>query len=403
LREQTKVEALAKDLQLNPQSAYAPDEQLSWLASQLLGAAEPPLSWCPEERRDQYMEQIQSFRADHPFVTEQTWASPVFASYVASVKFLDASEDRLGEIGNASGLLFEFIASAASDSRLLINESHLAALQSSLMAGQCSGTEATVTVGPDAGLEELDRVKVNLSLFYEGNRTRTIHGDVILANPGTLRLISPLVCTDVTFPGSLEVHSGHASSISMGPDVYLHANSISLVGSSLVVSKAIDSQNNVLGVEIEAEELFDPGTAKLSTAPREDFTIAVPTHVKLAYPWIEYRLNLVVGDTPVNERARRFLDKLMNISRVHGHGGERAVFVNKLQGRAGLTQSDFQLALNQLEKSGVVRIADELIFIRAEWDKCRYDGKGRPGMTSFEDHRLTWDPVLKSLTSVLAA
>lgn len=403
LREQTKVEALAKDLQLNPQTTYAPDEQLSWLASQLLGASEPPLSWCPEERREQYMEQIQSFRADHPFVTEQTWASPVFASYVGSDKFFDASEDRLGEIGKASGLLFEFIASQAIDSSLLINESHLAALQNSLIAGQWSGTEATVTVWPDGDLKALDRVKFNLSLFYESNSTRTIQGDVILAKLGTLKLISPLANTAVTFPGSLEVHSGHASSISIGPDVYLHAISISLVGSSLVVPKSIDSDGNALGVEIEAEELFDPGMAKLFPAPREYFTIAVPSHVKIAYPWIEYRTNLVVGDTPVNERARRFLDRLMNIARVHGHGGERAVFVKKLQGRAGLAQRDFQLALTQLEKSGVVRIEGELIFITAEWDKYRYDGKSRPGMPSFEDNRLTWEPVLTSLTAVLAS
>jgi len=403
LREQGKVKALERDLQLSPKSAYTPDEQLSWLASQLLGAADPPLSWCPEEKREQYMEQIQSFRADHPFVSEQAWASPVFASYVASVKFLDASEDKLIEIGNASGLLFEFIANTASESRLLINESHLAALQNSLMAGQWLGTEATVTVGQDADLDELDRVKVNLSLSYEGNSSRMIQGDVILANQGTLKLMSPLVSTDVRFPGSLEVHSGHASTINIGPDVYLHANSVSLIGSSLVISKKTDDLGNVLGVEIEAEELFDPGMLKLCSASREDFTIAVPPHVKLAYPWIEYRANLVIGDTPINERARRFLDKLMNIPRVHGHGGERAVFVSKLQGRAGLVQSDFQLGLGQLEKIGVIRIEGELIFISADWDQYRYDGKGRPGMPSFEDHRLTWEPVLISLTSVLAA
>ncbi|MFN9912553.1 MAG: hypothetical protein ACK53L_08215, partial [Pirellulaceae bacterium] len=70
-RDQDKAAPLAKDLGLDPNTTYTVDEQLDWLAHELLGASAPSLEEYPDDVRVEYLEQIAGFRADHPFVSNR--------------------------------------------------------------------------------------------------------------------------------------------------------------------------------------------------------------------------------------------------------------------------------------------------------------------------------------------
>lgn len=401
-REQGKVAQLAGDLDILPAAAYTSNEQLDWLAHQLLGAPEPGLAWCPASVRAEYSDKLRGFRADHPFISHHGWASPVFASFVAAERFTEAEPERLYDIGNGSGLLFEFLASDGTEDRRIMIESQLAALQASLLAGQWHGIDVEVTVrgasDPPKGVGE---VQAHLSLRDSDGSLRFIEAEILLANPSVLELVSPLVSTTVSFPGRLVIQAGHAASLNLGPDVHLRAKVVVLIGSSLQVSRSEKSDGLAPGVEIEAEEFFEASCALLGRAA--DLTIAVPPEVKLTYPWVNHRIDLQNSQAlDVGSRVRRFLDKLMNLARRHGHEGERCVFIKKWQGRQALKPDEFKRALEILVGHGIISLQNEMVFISDAWDDHRYDGKGRPGQPSYEDHRETWDPILAQITAALA-
>ena len=404
-RDQPKVARLAHDLEIDPQTVYTPEEQLDWVAHHLLGTTPPTLDWCLESVRADYVEQLRGFRKDHPFVSGQEWASPVFASFVAARRFHAASPELLRDIGNSSGLLFEFLVCDSDDSQLTITEPQLAALQASLLAGEWLGTDVTVVVrGEGNSTEEVLSARAHLHLCDEGHSTRFIEAEVLLDRPAMLELASPLVSTDVVFPGRLVIRARESASLNLGPDVRLRAQSISLVGSSLQVSRSAEGAARVAGsgVEIEALEEFDATTTLLGKVPTGDLTIAVPQGAKLAYPWVNYRVDLYVDEGPeIGDRVRRLLDRLMSLVRRHGHGGERGVFVKKWEGRQGLKSEDFRVALGVLKSHGVISEANEMIFLSQDWERFRYDGKSRPGLPSYQDHSEVWDPILAEITEAL--
>jgi len=400
-RDQSKAAPLARDLGLDPNTTYTVDEQLDWLAHELLGASAPRLEAYPADVRIEYLEQIAGFRADHPFVSNREWASPVFASFVASRRLQTADEAALVAIGRASGLLFEFLAIREGHCVLELTEGQLVCLQASLMAGEWLGTDSTVEVRAQNGPEILS-VDAQLSVVEgsDGAR-RSVFAQVLLDSPSVLALVGPLVSTDVVFPGRLIISSGEAPSLDLGPDVYLRANDVELRGASLQVCRANDRSEGT-GVEIEATNKFEATLALLGKVPKSDFSITVPTNVKLVYPWTDYRVQHDDADTSaIDGRARRFLDKLMNLARKHGHDGERAVYVKKLEGRQNLRSEDFSSVLALLQEEGVVYRVDDLVFIHAKWDLHRYDGKGRLGMPAYEEKRHVWDPILEKMSRVI--
>ena len=400
-RDQGKAAPLARDLELDSNTTYTVDEQLDWLAHEMLGAIAPSLESYPAEVRTEYLEQIAGFRAEHPFVSNREWASPVFASFVASRRLQKSDEAELAAIGHASGLLFEFLAARERHSVLELTEGQLVCLQASLMAGEWLGTESTVEVRAQNGTEILS-VDAQLSVV-EGSygARRSVVAQVLLDSPSLLNLVGPLVSTDVVFPGRLIISSGEATSLDLGPDVYLRANEIELRGASLQVSRANDRAEGS-AVEIEATNKFEAPLALLGRVPKSDFSITVPTRVKLIYPWVDYRVQQDNDDTSaIDCRARRFLDKLMNLARKHGHAGERAVYDKKLEGRQNLRSEEFSSVLAMLQEEGVVYSNGDLVFIHWEWDLHRYNGKGRPGMPTYEEKRHVWDPILEKMSRVI--
>ena len=77
------------------------------------------------------------------------------------------------------------------------------------------------------------------------------------------------------------------------------------------------------------------------------------------------------------------------------------MYIKKFEGRQGLSTADFQSAVAVLFDMKVAALDGQLLFIDEEWDKFRYDGKSRPGMTSYEEVRDRWDPVLLAISGAL--
>lgn len=388
-REQDKVAELAIQLGLEPSDVYKPGEQASWLAADLLGAHQPTLDWCPESKRVEYAERIVGFLADHPFRDGAKWASPVFSSFVANEMRDEADPGLLAEVGAESGLLFEFAAAAGATQEQVVDEQQFAALHGSLLAGQWTSATSVVSVrtgDPTVG-GAVETVAATLSLSQPDWPGTSIAATVLLDRPGRLHLYSPLANLDVEFSGEVVV-SSRGASIDLGPEVFIRANSIELLGSSVQVSKDTSSNDELAGptVELEVSDSFQTAAALDGSLAPRDFSLSAPSSVKLSYPWVHYRSapDDDSGGASPDERARRFLNKLMSLARRHGHGGRRAVYIKKLEGRQGLSTADFQSAVAVLIEMGAASLSGQLLFIDEEWDQFRYDGKARPGMTGLQ-------------------
>lgn len=404
-REQVKVVPLARQLGLDQNSIYTPAEQLSWLAAQLLGSKSPKLDWCPKEKRDEYVDRIQEFLFDHPFRDGDKWASPVFSSFVAFQRRDVANPEALAHAASASGLLFEFAAAECHDSPLIVDEQQFAALNASLLAGQWADLTTNVSIRVDSWNpgQTAETVKALLTLSQSDSSETQLVAEVLLSSPGTLELVSPLTSIDVDFGGRVVV-STRTASIDIGPDVYIHADSVELEGVSMHLSNDTGA-SDLAGpaVEVEVHSGFQSSARLIGNVTAQNFTIVAPASLNLTYPWVQFRTE-PDEDTSVNspdDRARRFLNKLMSLARKHGHIGQRAVYIKKLQGRQGLEPDDFKRAIQVLVTLGVAEIRNDMLFISGDWDEHRYDGKGRAGMTSYEDKKEYWRPVLNSISEAL--
>ena len=406
-REQTKVASLAEQLGLEPGIAYTAGEQLDWLASELLGAVPPSLDWCPQTKRTEYAESLRAFLLDHPFREGNAWASPVFASYCAVTRLDAAARELLPSVSSLSGLLFEFAVALAGDDAVVLDEPQFSAIHASLMAGQWQSSTSVVSVRSTADDQQrfpADSVVAQLVLLHPDGATASLDATVLLDRPGRLQLISPLANIDVDFPGAIVV-SSESTSLDIGPEVFLRATSIELAGASLQVSKDTGAGEPAGStVELEAAESFVTSAALIGNVSVNDLSIIVPSTHKLNYPWVQYRAEPEDqsdgGGT--DERARRLMNKLMSLARRHGHGGERAVFIKKLEGRQGFPSPEFKRAIAALIGHGVLRGEGDMVFITAAWDEHRYDGKGREGMPSYDDKRDIWDPVVKVVSDAVS-
>lgn len=403
-REQSKVSPLARQLGLNPGDVFRPDEQVEWLASALLGAPAPSLANYPEDRRDEYQEHLRPFLDDHPFRDGHKWASPVFSSYVGSRCLDGAAAPQLVEVGAASGLLFEFVATDAAPAEV-IEEAAFTALQASLLSAQvASSTTVTSLVQPvDSGSKDNSSVTARMALAHSDSSTVGFEAVVLIANPGHLELVSPLANIDVEYDGDVLVRAGGAA-LDLGPDVYIEGASIELSGASLQISRdAVASDVSGPTVDLRVHRSFGTNAQPTASVTPADFAITVDAGVVLTYPWIQFR-NLPEPEEAVvspDARARRFLNKFMNLARKHGHGGQRGVYIKKLHGRQALSHSDFQAAVGVLTSRGVAERQGDLLFVSKDWEKFRFDGKARPGMPSYDDFRAEWDPIVSAIAAAL--
>ncbi|HWV84962.1 MAG TPA: hypothetical protein VNZ62_05905 [Capillimicrobium sp.] len=405
-REQGKIEPLARQLELEAAQAYAPEEQLRWLAADLLDGDPPELAWCPHDSRAEYAKQIEPFLRDHPFRSESRWASPVFSAYVAALRFNDGTlRDALRPVGAETGLLYEFVAHRGGAE--LIDEWQFAALHASLLAAEQQEVEAVVSIAGDAVAEgqALDQAAGELVLLAEGEVQRRLEFELVLEEADRLRLLGPSSYLSVEFPARVDVQPG-ASSLTLGPDCFISCRDLYLAGEAVQILRRaamqhgshVDEASVVLTVS--GRFICD---ATLTGSPGPDvFELHVSPETRLVYPWITYRHEIAAGDAPPDERAERFLNMLMNLVRRHGRK-EWGVFDKKLEGRQGIKGDDLSGVLSELVSMGVLTILSPMIFLNEPWASARFDGKGRPGLPTLEDHRSTWQPVLDRISEVLSS
>jgi hypothetical protein len=398
-RDQEKIKPLADELGIEPSVAFSPEEQLAWLFAQLEGGPTPGLAHIGDEALQQrYGAQILRWVHEHPFRSEIRWASPVFEAFVASEKFEDEFRPgRLVEIGDASGLLFDFVALERTSATL--DEVQFAALHASVAAAQWGEASASVDVeraqdGIFAG---------RLALSDSDQLIQSLDIEIVPSSEGTLELHGPLSDLTVAIEGRLTVPGGNRSPV-LGPDLFLHAQSVEIRGEFVEFARrASGDHGSASGTQVVIEALEKvtlPPQIAVPPAPG-DFELRVPGEVTLSYPWVQYREQLDLPQAPPNDRAVRFLNMLMNLTRNHGHSGERAVYIKKLQGRQSVKFGALQSALEVLQTHGVVRLAGDMIYMSSAWEQHRYHGKALAGQRQLDDVYEAWIGVLADLSAAI--
>lgn len=401
VREQGKVAPLAKDLGLDPASTYAPDEQVDWLCSYLENSSPPSLSHMRDYKtKVDYAQALQPFAAEHPFRSESRWASPVFEAFIASRRFESAtfSRDRLIGVGNSSGLLFDFV---SVDEVVYLDEAQFAALHASLVASEWADSVAAISI------EQLDQAEACEGMFSmsrRGEPTRTTYFSIKRDAAGVLTLFGPLSDLTVAVSGQIRIPARGPSTV-LGPELTLRADSVAFEANELEFGRRGDAEAIREGVEPSVVITVDQSISLPPTStqlPLEgELEVRVPPSVQLRYPWFEYRVVVDGEDEAPNIKVVRFLNKLMNLTRGHGHGGDRAVFIEKLKGRQPFKSEQFSAALRVLVKLGVVRVENQMVFVSNEWEAYRYSGKGIPGQRHFDDVRDAWEPVVQALQTAV--
>ncbi|MCY7289223.1 MAG: hypothetical protein LH624_13470 [Cryobacterium sp.] len=398
-RDQEKVGVLVKELGIDPEKAYSPDEQVKWLCYFLEDSGLPDLSYISSpSARQKYVEQISIFADEHPFRSEAAWASPVFEAFVASVEFdqLTFSSARLIEIGHKSGFLLDFM-NGKND--LIITEAQFAALHASIIASEVAESMTSVVIAQVAddsysGAFAVNRVR---------ERARVTTFCLVPEVTGTLEVLGPLAELSIQARDAVVV-PGRPQGTVLGPDLFISASMIRIGGPALEFSRRPDSAAPDAGepsVIIEARESLHLPSVSPQLPPQNEFEIRVPHSVKLRYPWFEYGSELVSEETP-SEKVVRFLNKLMNLTRNHGHTGERGVFIKKLEGRQPLRISEFNSALGVLRAEKVVRVDADMVFVREEWEAHRYSGKALKGQRQLADVMDAWGSILAKIEDAIS-
>ena len=404
-REHGKVASLSKELGLNHESAYSADEQLDWLAADWRGATPPALTWCAEEVRGEYASQIQEFLRDHPFRSEQDWASPVFAAFVAARRF-DARGLRrsLVAIGNSTGLLFEFVARLGNGD--LLDEWQFSALHASLLSAEWLDAEASVAVLADGAESDgsevtpVEQAATELVLLEDQRPAAVVQAVLALESPGELIMRAPASAVSVDFPGSVELRSMGAS-ISLGPDCFIRCMKLTLAAETVELSRRSESSGDDTSlVTLEVLEDFDPEATLTGSPPISALEIRVPMEASLGYPWVNYRAALEPKEAPPNERAVRLLNMIMNLARNHGRK-EMALFDKKLEGRQSVKGEELSSALKVLEDDGVVLVRGSMIVLTKFAEENRFSGKARAGLATLDDVTGVWRPVVDHVASSL--
>lgn len=401
-REQTKLAPLANDLGLDPESVYEPAEQIQWLWHDIAGTPAPDLPRFDDPATEfEYRQRLPRFREDHPFRSESQWASVVFAAFAAAERVDQAlPAGILLDVGNSSGLFFDLVTAAVGDSTMLLDESQFAALHSSILAGESAGSTATVTADEsvDVGLEgrmEIQRPSGQVSLEFT----------LLPAHADHVRLSGPLESLTLSTSGGIRI-AALDSGRTIGPDVFLRCESLHIDGDEARFARTTaggPDETNDIRFEVTGTSVVLPPV--LSVAPTADtFELAVADEVSLVFPWISYRAPLDHEET-IDHKSKgiRFLNKLQNLARSHGHDDGRATFFMKLQGRQPIKADQLRDVLALLQSHGAVRLQGDLVFLTSEADQHRFSGKGVAGQRTIQDEWAYWGPLVAGIEDVLSA
>jgi hypothetical protein len=401
-REQRKTAPSVTELNLDPNEAYKPKEQLQWLAAELMGGAQPELDWCPPDERATYVRRIREFLRDHPFRSEERWASPVFSAYVTATQFDDVRiRPNLQAVGQRTGLLFDFV--SAQNGAEMIDEWQFAALHASILSAEWHSVEAAVTIEEPSN-EELSSMEGELVLLDESDKTRRTTFTLALDAPNQLRIFGPTAFLSVGFPAVVTLSAPNGA-LMLGPECFISCKELRIESETIEVARRTRGQDvkstDDPVVALEASSNLSLGGSLVGRPTTEDFELRVPDDITLIYPWVSYRAPFELPAEAPDERAERFLNMLMTLLRRHGHSGRMAVFDKKLHGRQSIKHEDFTAVVDALEGLDIIRHEGALIYLQPDWERHWFSGKGRPGLPSLEDKRDDWSGALRAITARL--
>jgi hypothetical protein len=410
VRDQQKLAKTVATLGLDPRTAFDPTEQMQWLKADLLGAAQPGLKWCPPSgpARDTYIEAARSLVGQHPFRDDNGWASPVFSAYIAYTSFADSQiRGELIGIGRQSSLLYDFVSSDGKD--LILDESQFAALHMSLLASGQAGVDVDVSLlGADPESDTPRGVDTVAGAFSvsRGSAAEPVQAfELALSVPDQLAVLGSSSNLSITFPGTVRLGlSGQTNDL--GPDLFIRCRSLTLDGDSVQVlrrtPRIAEQRDADADVILEVVTAFSCPSTLSSRPPPQSVQLRVPGEVALGYPWVDYRSPLDPYDAPADDRAVRFLNKLMNLTRGHGHTGLPGVFIMKFLGRQTLSRPQFDKALEVLTREGVVGVGNGMVFMMAYWWDIRFSGKQRDGTQTFADADPQWQRIAQLIAAEIA-
>ncbi|WP_213281113.1 hypothetical protein [Cellulomonas hominis] len=397
-REQKKVAPLAESLGLDPQAVYTPDEQMDWLCATLEGLDFPAVAHVESKVRAEYLTQIEPFRAQHPFLNEGDWASAVFRAYVAYRRFSLLPGERLLRTGNDSSLLFDLF--SLDREGALVDEWQFAALHASVTAGESTAASATVSI-TESGPSQFD-----VTLRVDGHGAKSAVDLVLISSHETdIRLLGPLEGLTVETSRGVLIPA-HLPSTVLGPDLFLRCGSLRIEGGSVEFAQRAAPASG--SAPVSGMVTFDVLSglelpAEITRPPRAgDFELIPPGGTSPAFPWHSYvQSREEVSSVDPSSRAVRFLKMLMNLTRSHGHDGERGTYVMKLQGRQSIKGEDFGNVLELLEARGTIRTSGDIVYLTEQWEQHRFSGKTLEGRRLIEDVWDVWGPVADLISSSL--
>jgi hypothetical protein len=400
-RERDKTSPAVQELGLPTESAYGPDEQLEWLSAEIFGGREPELSWCPPEQRGDYVKRIREFLRDHPFRSEQRWASPVFSAYAAARRFGDVRiRESLHSVGLQTGLLYDFV--TAEGEATVLDEWQFAALHASMLSAEWQSLEVEVSIEPSATAEPSESAKGEFLLFESG-QTRRTRFELVLDHPGAIVLMGPTSFLSVDFDGNVRLRSP-SQSLTLGPECFIHGDMLDVRADTIEIARRAipGSTTEDPSVVLEATSRIAIEGVLVGRPTPEIFEIRLPDDQPLVYPWVTFRSPVSMSEADPDERATRFLKMLMVLLRRHGHSGRMAVFDKKLHGRQAIKQGAFRNAIQELEKLRIVSYEEPLIYLEPEWEEHRFSGKGLDGFPTLEDKRDEWREALERVSASVA-
>lgn len=394
-REQTKLAGWAPSLGLREAEVYTEDEQAGWLLYATEGTRQPSLDHIADEAdKQRYCEETEEFRLDHPFLNDGRWASPIFQAYVLTLTFDEAPVEALRAAGHASGMLFELF-SVAYREELFINEAQFAALHTSLMSGQQHSAQAAASISQE---DEILRGDFFLGEFG-GDATAVIRFSLIPDRSGLVVLQGPLA--SLTVDVTCDVHVPvQRDDVTLGPDLSITAGTISIDGVSAAFGRRDSSDGGPEVLISAADGIGLP--ANIAPPPPHTSVLEIESPVPLGYPWTDYviKASPEESSSTIDARVARFLDRLMDLTRSHGHSGPRAAFFHKLKGRQALKGEALAEALGVLEQKGVINLTGDMIFYSEDWEKYRYYSKTNGGLAG-SGQAGVWRPILEEITKAL--
>lgn len=407
-REQSKVVDMDNTSGVVPSTRYSRAEQLDWLRCELEGGPLPTLAdFANDADRTAYVEATQDFRANHPFRTEGRWSSPVFACYAAALD-LDGffSHKRLLEVAHSSSLLFDFC--AARREQLIVDEHVLAALHTSVLAAESGQATAVVQVAGEPGHGAQELFTATLGLSQAVGAESTIIAQVLTDTPGTLVVYGPLESITVNIEGQVICRAGADGQTVLGPDLYINATEVVIEGAVADFANPTRRFEGIssgdTGVVIEAiSKLVLPPT--IGARPQNgQLELRVPQTVTLQYPWHTFSEELVSPTAAPDDRAVRFLNMFMNLTRAHGRDSQ-GVYLKKLGGRQSVSGEELDRVVESLSKMGVVARSGDgnIVVLKPAWESRSFVGKQVDGQRTLSDPAVLaeWRPVLEAVAAEL--